>query len=152
LIDRFERFSVIISEISRHWHRITTDEMEKHGLKGAHSIYLTTMARFPGGMTAPQICEECCKDKSDVSRMMRILEKKGLVVKEGGHQNQYNGMFRLTDEGKGVAEFVRRRASLAVAISGKDLSDESRTILYHALETISENLRNISENGLPTEE
>jgi len=152
MIDRFERFSVIISEISRHWRRITSEEMEKHGLKGPHSIYLTTMARFPEGITAPQICELCCKDKSDVSRMMRILEKKGLVVKEGGHQNQYNGMFLLTDEGKNMAEFVKRRASLAVSISGNDLTDESRAILYHALETISENLRHISENGLPNEE
>ena len=152
MIDRFERFSVILSEISRHWHRITTEEMEKHGLKGAHSIYLTTMARFPEGMTAPQLCELCCKDKSDVSRMMHILEKKGLVIKEGGHQNRYNGAVRLTDEGKRVAEFVRRRACLAVAISGSSLTDEARAILYQTLETISENLRNISKNGLPDEE
>ena len=60
MIDRFERFSVMISEISRYWHKITTTEMEKYGLKGAHSIYLTTMARFPEGITAAQLCELCC--------------------------------------------------------------------------------------------
>ena len=93
MIDRFERFSVAISELSRYWHKITTAEMEKYGLKGAHSIYLTTMARFPEGITAARLCELCRKDKSDVSRMMGIMEKNGLVVKEGGYQNRYNGVF-----------------------------------------------------------
>ena len=152
MIERFERFSVAISELSRYWHKITTAEMEKHGLKGAHSIYLTTMARFPEGITAAQLCELCCKDKSDVSRMMRIMEKNGLVVKEGEHQNRYNGVFRLTEEGKDAAEYVKRRAALAVSIAGSQLTDETRTILYSALESIAENLRKIDEDGLPTEE
>ena len=152
MIDRFERFSLVISELSRHWHKITTTEMEKYGLKGAHSIYLTAMARYPEGLTANQICEMCCKDKSDVSRMMTIMEKKGLVTKESVHQNLYKGVFLLTDEGKAAAEYVNRRASLAVSIAGKDLDDETRTTLYNALESIAGNLREISENGLPTEE
>ena len=152
MIDRFERFSVVISEISRHWHKITTLEMEKYGLKGAHSIYLAAMARYPEGLTAGQICELCCKDKSDVSRMMSIMEKKGLVTKEGIHQNLYKGVFRLTDEGKAAAEYVSKRAGLAVSIAGKDLTAETRTVLYDALESIVDNLRILCENGLPTEE
>ena len=121
MIDRFERFSVMISEISRHWHKVTTAEMEKYGLKGAHSVYLAAMARFPEGISASQLCEMCGKDKSDVSRMMGIMENKGLVVKEGVHQNMYKGVFRLTDEGREAAEYVNRRASLAVALAGREL-------------------------------
>ena len=152
MIDRFERFAVAISELSRYLHKITSAEMEKHGLKGAHSIYLTTMMRFPEGITAAQICELCSKDKSDVSRMMQIMEKNGLVVKEGGHQNRYNGVFLLTDEGKKAAEFVKRRADLAVSLAGDQLTDDTRALMYDALETIAENLRTISERGLPEEE
>ena len=149
MIDRFERFSVMISEISRYWHKITTTEMEKYGLKGDHSIYLTTMAHFPEGITAAQLCELCCKDKSDVSRMMGIMEKNGLVVKEGSHQNRYNGVFLLTEAGKAASEYVQRRAALAVSTAGKDLTDESRAVLYEALDSICENLKNISEAGHP---
>ena len=152
MIDRFERFSVVISEISRYWHKITTAEMEKYGLKGAHSVYLTAMMRFPEGVSANQLCDVCCKDKSDVSRMMAIMEQKGLVMKEVVHQNLYKGVFKLTDEGRAAAEFVQRRAELAVAIAGKDLTDETRSALYSALEAISANLRDISENGLPGHE
>lgn len=152
MVERFERFSVMISEISRYWHKITSAEMEKYGLKGAHSIYLTTMARFPEGITAAQLCELCCKDKSDVSRMMGIMENNGLVVKEGGHQNRYNGVFLLTEAGKTAAEYVKQRAALAVSIAGKELTAESRANLYSALESICENLKDISENRLPYEE
>ena len=149
MVERFERFSLAISEISRHWHKLTAEEMEKYGLKGTHSVYLLTMARFPDGITAPQICELCGKDKSDVSRMMSIMEKKGLVTKEGIHQNLYGGVFKLTDEGKDAAEQVKKRASLAVELAGKDLTDESRKVFYNALESIAANLREISRVGLP---
>lgn len=149
MVDRFERFSFAISEISRYWHKLTSDEMEKYGLKGPHSVYLLMMYRYQDGLTAPQLCELCGKDKADVSRMMSIMEKKGLVVKEGVHQNRYGGVFKLTEEGKAAAEFVRRRASLAVEIAGKDLTEENREIFYQSLESIVLNLRELSKEGLP---
>lgn len=151
MVDRFERFSLAISEISGHWHKIAGDEMKKYGLKASHSIYLVTMYRYPGGVTAPQLCELCFKDKADVSRMMSIMEKKGLVEKEGIHQNRYGGVFKLTGLGREAAEHVRRRASLAVEIAGRDLTDEKRAIFYEALEQIASRLREIRKEGLPDE-
>lgn len=152
MVERFERFSFAISEISRYWHKLTTDEMEKYGLKGTHSVYLLTMLRYPEGITAPQICELCGKDKADVSRMMSIMEKKGLVTKEGIYQNLYRGVFKLTEEGRKAAEHVSKRASLAVEIAGKDLSHEKRTIFYEALESIAGNLRSLCKEGMPSNE
>ena len=58
-------------------------------------------------------------------------------------------MFKLTEEGEAAAEHVRRRASLAVELAGKELTDETRAIFYDALETIAANLREISRDGLP---
>lgn len=151
MVDRFERFSFAISEINRYWHKITADEMEKHGLKGPHSVYLTAMYRYPDGITASQVCELCGKDKSDVSRAMSLMEQKGLVRKEGSHQNCYGGTFKLTEEGMAAAEHVRQRASLAVQIAGEDLSNENRAIFYESLEKIASKLREISKEGLPKE-
>jgi len=151
MIARFERFSLTIAEISKYWHKLTGDEMEKYGLKGTHSIYLLTMYRFPQGITAVKIGELCGKDKSDVSRMMAIMEQKGLVVKEGVHQNRYGGVFKLTDEGKLAAEYVQKRAAIAVEIAGKDMSEETRKVFYEALESIAVNLRTLSKEGLPDE-
>lgn len=150
-MERFERFSRMISEISRHWHKLTAAEMEKYGLKGPHSVYLMTLYRRPEGLTASQLCEECGKDKADVSRMMSIMEQKGLIVRENPTTNQYRGVFRLTDAGQEAAAFVQRRASLAVELAGRDLTDGQRAAMYAALSSIAENLRQMSKDGLPQE-
>lgn len=149
MIDRFERFSVAIAEISRYWHKLATDEMTKYGLKGSHAIYLTTMYRLKEGVTAPQLGELCGKDKADVSRMMSIMETKGLVTKESTHQNLYRGLLKLTEAGKQAAEQVCERARVAVEIAGKGLAEENRAIFYEALEMISGNLREMSRDGIP---
>lgn len=151
MLDRFERFSFTISEISKYWHKLSADEMERHGLRSTHAVYLLTMAKQPDGLTAPQLCELCGRDKSDVSRMMRIMEKRGLVTKESAHQRRYNGVFRLTKEGTAAAEQVKQRAALAVELAGKDLTNESRAILYTSLASISDNLRQLCKEGLPNE-
>lgn len=149
MLDRFERFSLAISEISRYWHKITADEMKKYGLKGAHSVYLVTMRRYPEGLTAPQLCDICGKDKADVSRAMSIMEEKGLAYKEGVNQRLYGGVFKLTEQGKIAAEYVCDRASLAVKMAGEELSDENRKIFYESLELITSKLRTISKEGIP---
>ena len=150
MIDRFERFSVAIGEISRYWHKIAADELEKYGLKGSHSIYLTALYHFEDGITATRLAELCGRDKSDVSRMMTIMEQKGLVIKTGA--NHYRALLTLSEKGREAAEYIRRRAVTAVAIAGGELSDEKRAIFYEALESIAANLRDLSQDGLPAEQ
>lgn len=146
---RFERFSYMISEISRYWHKLAADEMEKYGLKSAHAIYLNALSSFDKGITSARLCEICGKDKSDVSRMITILEGKGLLKRENERQNQYRARLILTEQGKRAADQVKKRAQLAVEIAGASLSDETRETFYMALETIANNLKQISKDGLP---
>lgn len=146
MVDRFERFSFAISEISRCWHKIAADEMEKYGLKGSHAIYLTTLYRYSQGVTAAKLSELSGKDKADVSRMTAIMEKNGLIVKEG---SSYRALLKLTDTGREAAEHVRSRAGVAVENASRGLSEEHRAIFYQALELIVSNLQNICEEGLP---
>lgn len=149
MIDRFERFSFAISEISHYWHKIATDEMAKYGLKGAHALYLTAMHRHPEGITSARLCEECGKDKADVSRCVSVMEKKGLVVREDVNNNHYRALLKLTEKGKNAALQVGERARLAVEIGGNGVSDENRKVLYDALTLIAANLQAASEEGLP---
>lgn len=148
MLDRFEKFSLAIAEISRYWHKIATEELKPYQLKGTHAIYLTTMYRYPDGITAPQLAESCGKDKADVSRMMSIMEEKGLMIKEGNHQNLYRGVLKLTPKGQMLASQICKRAELAVHEASLGLSDEKRTIFYEALDTITENLQRIAKEGL----
>ncbi|MGN1344655.1 MAG: MarR family winged helix-turn-helix transcriptional regulator, partial [Traorella sp.] len=147
-IDRFGKFSLAIATINKIWHNIAAKEMEKYGLKGIHSIYILTMAKYPDGITATKLCEVCDKDKADVSRMMNILEQNGFVHKEG---NNYRAIFKLTSSGYQLAQEVNDKANKAVAMAGKDLSDLDREVLYHCLDSIIANLKVLNETGIDNE-
>ena len=149
MLDRFERFSFAIAEISRCWRKLASDELAKYGLKSPHATYLTTMYKYPDGITVPKLCEVSGKDKSDASRMIAILEKKGLAQKKVVDGSLYRGLWVLTDEGKHAAEQVSLRASKAVELAGKDLTDEAREVFYQALESITANLTELTKEGIP---
>lgn len=148
MIDRFEKFSLAIAEINRCWHKIAGEELSKYSLKASHVTYLLTLYRNPEGLTAPKLAELCDRDKADVSRMLSILEDKGLVAKDGIGGNRYRGCIRLTAEGQAVAEELSARTELAVEQAGEGLSERERVIFYAALDTITKNIRRISQVGL----
>ncbi len=148
MLDRFERFSYSIFEISRYWHKIAADEMAQYDLKGPYATYLTTLYRHEAGITAAELGILCGKDKSDVSRAISAMEKKGLLTRQTVNENTYRARLKLTELGKTAAEHVCRRAALVVEQAGKDLSEEKRAQFYETLELIAANLRQLSENGI----
>lgn len=150
MVDRFEKFSFAISEISRCWNRIASAEMEQYGLKGPCVLYLLVIYRHADGITAAKLGEECGRDKADVSRALSLMEKNGLVRRDGEHP--YRARLTLTSEGNKAAEHLKERAATAVLLGGQGLSDEQRFALYEILERIAANLRAVSESGLPDEE
>ncbi len=150
MIDRYEHFTYATNEINKFLRKIAGDEMKKHGLKSAHAIYFTILAKHvETGLTASQLCEMSGRDKADVSRMFALMEEKGLIVKKGVHQNLYNGVFSLTKEGIEIAECVRQKAARAVEIAGKDLTVEARQNFYDSLDSIVANLKELSVEGIP---
>lgn len=151
MIDRFERFSYSISEISRLWHRISGEEMGKYGLKGAYSVYFTTMYRFPEGITAAQLVELCSRDKADVSRAMSLLEKKGLVMRSDPEAKAYRALLQLTPAGRELAGQINAKAKAAVERASCGLPEEKRIVFYEALELITANLQKLSKEGIPGE-
>lgn len=148
MIERFEKFSLAIAEINRCWHKIAGEELAKYSLKASHVTYLLTLYRYPEGLTAPKLAELCDRDKADVSRMLSILEEKGLVTKDGIGSNRYRGRLRLTAEGQAVAKELSHRAELSVEQAGAGLTEENRVIFYDSLDTITKNLRRICQEGL----
>ena len=149
MLNRFERFSLAISELDRCWHKLAAEEMAKYDLNSAHAVYLNVLRQYEDGVTAAKLGELCCKNKADVSRMVSILEQKGLVRKETVSGNMYRALLKLTEKGREAARHVQERAALAVELAGAGLSDADRGVFYSALERITENLQMLSKNGLP---
>ena len=147
MLERFEVFTTAVSSIYRYVQKIEREEMEKYGLKGAHAQYLIAMDHYPEGITAAKLCEVCDIDKAAVSRVLSEMEKKNLVERSG--DAGYRVQVRLTKEGKDAAHYVAERATLAVEVAGKGLSDEERKIFYGALERIAANIQTLSKDGIP---
>jgi len=149
MLNRFARFSLAIAEIDRCWHKLAAEEMVKYDLNSPHAVYLNTLYQYPDGITAAKLGELCCKNKADVSRMVTILEKKGLVRKEAIGGNLYRAKLLLTEDGKLAAEHVQSRAALAVELAGSGMTDAEREVFYRCLEQITANLQTLSKEGLP---
>ena len=149
MLNRFTRFSLAISEIDRCWHKLAAEEMAKYELNSPHAVYLIALHPFEEGITAARLGELCCKNKADVSRMISILEKKGLVRREAVGGNFYRARLLLTEDGRQAAEHVQRRAALAVELAGSGLTDTDREVFYRCLESITANLQTLSREGLP---
>ncbi len=152
MITRFEKFSFAISEISKYWHQIASNEMRNLGLKGAISVYLTTLYRFEDGITSVELAELCCRDKSDVSRALKTLQDKGYVQKKSDKNNLYRAKIFLTESGKKIAEQVNLKVESAVKYAGKDLSDSDRKIFYQCLDSLIANFQKLSKRKSLKEE
>ena len=149
MIQRFEQFTLAIFEISRYWHKLAEEELSVYGLKGSHATYLTVLYRYEDGLTGPELCQLCGRDKSDLSRAAALLREKGLVVKESVDRSLYRGLLKLTEQGRVVAGQISRRACLAVEMAGGDLPENVRETFYNALFSITGHLREICKEGLP---
>lgn len=148
MINRFEQFTAAISSIYRFVQKIERDEMAKYGLKGAAAQYLLAMSRHPEGITAAALCEVCDRDKAAVSRILGEMEARGLVVRVDG-DSAYRALLTLTPAGQQAADYVNQKASLAVELAGKDVTDEDRAVLYATLGKIFNNIKTISRKGIP---
>ncbi len=149
--DRYELFSAAVFRLNRDIQRLQREEMEKYGLKGAWAPYLSVLTRFPEGVTAARLGELCDKDKAAISRVVAEMEQKGLLRRQNHGDSGYRALLLLTEEGRAAADYVARRAGLAVEAAGGALTEEERRVLYGALGQIADKLHRISLSGLEDE-
>ena len=149
MLKRFERFSLAVAEIYRCWHKLAAEELAKYDLSSAHAVYLHTLYNNPEGITAARLGELSGKNKADVSRMVAILENKGMLEKEAVGGNMYRALLKLTERGKEAAQHVQARAAVAVELAGAGLTDGDRAVFYRSLEQITANLQSLCKDGLP---
>lgn len=146
MLERFEQFTTLVCAIYRDIQKIERDEMEKRGLRGAYAQYFLALMHSPQGLTVAGLSEACEKDKAAVSRAVSALESKGYVIRDAG--NAYRAILTLTQRGREAAQFVARRAALAVEQAGKGLTDDDRRIFYAALSRIQTNLNLVAQKGI----
>jgi len=66
------------------------------------------------------------------------------------NQKHYRAPVRLSEEGRKLAEVIKRKATQAVELGGMGIPAEQRESFYTALDIITENLRRLSRMGCPS--
>lgn len=142
MLQRFESFVSGITVCYKYIQRIKSLEMTEFGLKGAHAMCLFFLYRHTDGLTAAELCQLCNEDKAAISRTLATLRERGYIQSEG---KAYRAKWRLTEDGLEVTKRVCALVEQWVGFGGEGLSEEDRAAFYMALEHISENLRERSE-------
>lgn len=136
--DRFDIFTMTITQIYRSLQRIKNREMTEVNLKGVHVMCLHTLNHNPGGMTLTALSQACEEDKAAMSRTIAELTRRGLVTTSS--EAKYRAPIVLTDTGRETAAKVDEMIDEAVDAGGSGLTDAERAEFYRMLTLISNNL------------
>lgn len=140
--NRFELFTVLVSNINRSIRKIKTMEMAEVNLKGPHVSCLYYLYKMRE-LTAKELCDICQEDKAATSRSLDFLETNGYVTCHSDAKKRYKTPFTLTEKGEQIGEYIAEKIDSILDRASEGLTDEERAVLYKSLALINDNLKNI---------
>lgn len=140
--ERFKLFTVLISKISRSIRKIKTEEVCEYNLKSTHVSCLYHLYSSKT-LTATELCDLCCEDKSSISRSLEFLENNNFLICETTLKKRYNTLFKLTEKGLKIGKIISEKINKILNEASLGLTEENRNIMYKSLTLISNNLQKI---------
>ena len=142
--ERFQTFTVLISNINRAIYKIKAEEMAEFDLKSSHVSCLYYLYKKTS-LTATELCDICEEDKANISRSIKYLEENGLISRADKRQKRYLCPFVLTEEGVKIGKRISDKVNAVLDRASEGLSEEKRLEFYRALTLINSNLQNICD-------
>ena len=139
MYERFKAFTVMILKIHRCIQKIKTEEMAEINLKSSHVCCLYYLTK-ESSLTATELCEICCEDKSVISHSLKFLEENGYINCDCTAKKRYNSPLALTEKGKELGDYIVKKVDSVFYPAGEGLLDNEREIMYKCLAQISANL------------
>ncbi len=143
--ERYEKFTSLILNINRYILKIKNSQMHEFGLKGNQVQCLYFLFNEEKGLNAKQLSEICEEDKAAISRTLKELESKGLVVLNEENK-KYRNPYTLTQKGKELGKIIALKIDGIMDIASVGIREDERKILYSLLNKINDNLKNICES------
>ena len=148
MVERFNKFSYLITEVHRCVRKIENDELEKIGLKGSYAVYFLALANSAksGGLTSAELAKLCGRNKAEVSRAIADMTERGLIKKTNTSM-KYRARIILTDDGLGIANMIDDIAAQTISRISQNIPPSDITCFYDTFSIICANLKKISEDG-----
>ena len=140
----FDSFVVTATQISRSITRLKALEMSEIGLRGSHVMCLMALGTHADGLTNLELCDACVEDRAAISRTLRDLQDRGLVIMRGKDGQRYRRRAVLTPAGRSVYLEVAERAERLIAEAGRGIGNEDRPTFYRVLGQIRDNLQHMT--------
>lgn len=94
------------------------------------------------GITQKDLAERTEKDQANVTRIIDLLEKKGLVRREKNSTDRRSMLVHLTDEGEKLREQLAPIEESVVNVSLSGMSEEEKALLKDFLARIAATIQN----------
>ena len=140
--ERFEEFTLLISNIHRCIYKIKTEEVAEYNLKSSHVSCLYYIYKAES-LTAKELCDMCGEDKANVSRAIKYLEENGFLLCNSKTAKRYKSPLLLTEKGMLAAQGIVEKVDGVLAYTSEGVSDEERRIMYQSLNRIYDNLHKL---------
>jgi len=87
-----------------------------------------------------ELANRCYKDQAALTRILDILEKRGLINREKSLNDRREFLIIITSEGKLLVDQIRPHVQETIKKTHAMLSDEERSIVKDLLKKLSANL------------
>lgn len=122
------------------------DEVRKGFVEKGYDITLDQFAVLirlwdKDGLSQRELCERTLKTKSNITRILDSMEKKGLIFRQINKEDRRSFGIFLTDQGKAVKDELIPTAVRINSKIFKNINKEDGEVFLKVLNTISNNLK-----------
>ena len=142
--ERFQAFTVLVSNLNRCIYKIKTEEMAEYNLKSSHVSCIYYIYRY-GSLTPKELCDLCGEDKANISRALKYLEENQYLIINNDSNKKYQRPIVLTENGVKIGKHLSEKINEILSIASEGLSEEKRNIMYEGLSWINNRLNKICD-------
>ena len=119
------------------------DLYSKYGFEITPEQYLVlNMIKDDENLSQNKLCELLYKDKSNMTRLISVLEEKGLIIKEPQENGKQANIIRITDKGRKLRAEI---TPVMLKSRKKYLRDISQDDMYTCIKVLSQIQKNLEE-------
>ena len=138
--DRLDAFGYLVSSSIKSVTKIKSKGMSRYGLGSTHTVCLRKLYSESEALTRSQLAELCSIDKSQVTRVVGELVKKGYVT-ESEEERCSRKTIKLSEKGKAVVEEINEVVDSALDFVSGDIGEERLAEFYETFAQITEKLK-----------
>ncbi|MCY8235526.1 MarR family winged helix-turn-helix transcriptional regulator [Priestia endophytica] len=130
----------LIQQISHLVIQLHNEKLEREGVTSSQERLLTLLY-IKNGATQSELQQDLLIKPSSVTKLVDVLEHKGLVTRMSGDKDARVKRIHLTEKGKFLEEqlwFIKNEMEAQI---GKSLSEEQHSSLIHLLNVVKKDLQ-----------